>query len=304
MRWMGPTGTEGRHSIGDVAELTGVAPGTLRAWETRYGVVSPSRTSTAYRSYSDDDVEVVRRMRVLVDSGIPARRAARMAGEASPVTAQESPGGPVAPGTPATAGSPLADHGTLTRVAARFDPVALQQALDEAFSLASVDRVIDDWLMPSLGVLGAAWEAGDVDVAGEHFVSSAVMRRLAALFEASGAQGPRVLVGLPPGSRHELPVLAFAVCLLRAGLDVLYLGPDVPLDSWPAVVRASAPRAVVISAAHSRDVEAASSTAEVLHDAGVPVVYVGGHAAGDVTGATPLPARLSSAAQLVRSALR
>lgn len=298
---MGSTGTEGRHSIGDVAELTGVAAGTLRAWETRYGVVTPSRTTTAYRSYSDHDVEVVRRMRVLVDSGIPARRAARMAGEAPAATAVEAPEAPTAP---ATSGSPLGDHGTLTRVAARFDPVALQDALDEAFSLASVDRVIDEWLMPSLGVLGAAWEAGEVDVAGEHFVSSAVMRRLAALFEASGAQGPRVLVGLPPRSRHELPVLAFAVCLRRAGLDVLYLGADVPLESWPAVVRASAPRAAVISAAHSRDVEAATATAGVLRDAGVPVVYVGGHAAGDVTGATPLPSRLSAAAQLVRSALR
>ena len=295
---MGSTGTEGRHSIGDVVELTGVAAGTLRAWETRYGVVSPSRTSTSYRSYSDDDVEVVRRMRVLVESGIPARRAARLAGEAA-----EEPEPPV-PAAAETSGSPLADHQTLTRVAARFDPVALQEALDEAFSLASVDRVIDDWLMPSLGVLGAAWESGEVDVASEHFVSSAVMRRLAALFEASGAQGPRVLVGLPPQSRHELPVLAFAVCLRRAGLDVLYLGADVPLESWPAVVRASSPRAVVISAAHSRDVEAATATAGVLHEAGVPAVYVGGHAAGDVIGATPLPSRLSAAAQLVRSALR
>ncbi len=142
-----------------------------------------------------------------------------------------------------------------------------------------------------------------MDVAAEHFVSAAVMRRLAALFEATGSHGPRVLVGLPPKCRHELPLLAFAVCLRRAGLDVIYLGADMPLESWSAVVRASAPRGAVISAGHSRDVEAATATAETLRSNGVPVVYVGGRAATEIPGGTPLPSRLSVAADLVSTAL-
>jgi DNA-binding transcriptional MerR regulator/methylmalonyl-CoA mutase cobalamin-binding subunit len=287
-----------RYSIGDVAELTGVATGTLRAWETRYALVTPTRTASAYRSYDDGDVEMFRRMRVLVDSGVPARRAARMAGDVGSVDGTSSAD------TEAAAGSLLGDHETLTRIAARFDPVALQRTLDEAFSLASVESVIDNWLMPSLTRLGEAWEIGQVDVAAEHFVTAAVMRRLAALFEATGSHGPRVLVGLPPKCRHELPLLAFAVCLRRAGVDVIYLGADMPLESWEAVVRASSPRAAVISAGHSRDVEAATATAETLRSHGVPVVYVGGHAAKDIPGGTPLPPRLSAAADVVSTALR
>ena len=287
-----------RYTIGDVAELTGVATSTLRAWETRYALVTPTRTASAYRSYGDDDVEVFRRMRLLVDSGVPARRAARMASDPDSVPAH------TVDTTHASAGSLLGDHEMLTRIAARFDPLALQRTLDEAFSLASVESVVDGWLMPSLTRLGAAWEAGELDVAAEHFVSAAVMRRLAALFEASGSHGPRVLVGLPPKSRHELPLLAFAVCLRRAGVDVIYLGADMPLASWPAVVQAGAPRAAVISAGHSRDVAAATATTDMLRNNGVPVVYVGGHAATDVPGGTPLPPRLSAAADLVKTALR
>ena len=286
-----------RYSIGDVAELTGVSTSTLRAWETRYALVSPARTASDYRSYDDGDVEVFRRMRVLVDSGVPARRASRMAGDPASVDTASSVV------TSAPAGSLLADHEMITLIAARFDPVALQRTLDEAFSLASVESVVDDWLMPSLKRLGEAWEAGEVDVAAEHFVSAAVMRRLAALFEATGSHGPRVLVGLPPKCRHELPLLAFAVCLRRAGLDVIYLGADMPLESWSAVVRASAPRGAVISAGHSRDVEAATATAETLRSNGVPVVYVGGRAATEIPGGTPLPSRLSVAADLVSTAL-
>jgi len=298
-----------RYSIGDVAELTGIGTSTLRAWESRYAVVTPARTAAAYRSYSADDVDVFRRMRLLVDSGVPARRAARLATDPASV-APVAPDASVAavasagPAADASAPSPLRDHDALTRIAARFDPVALQGALDEAFSLASVERVLDDWLMPSLRRLGAAWESGEVDVAAEHFVSAAVMRRLAALFEASASPGPRVLVGLPPKSRHELPLLAFAVCLRRSGLDVVYLGADVPLESWPAAVRASGPHAAVIAARHAGDVDAAAAVTEVLRANGVPVVYVGGHAATEVAGGTPLTATISEAARLVSAALR
>lgn len=287
-----------RHSIGDVAALTGVSAGTLRAWENRYGLVAPSRTAAAYRSYSPADVETVRRMRVLVDSGVPARRAAALA--RTPVSAPPTPSD--APTTDHGA-SPLSEHEALTRIAAQFDPVALHRVLDEVFAQASAERVIDEWLMPSLRVLGRAWETGEVDVAAEHFVSAAVTRRLAALFEASGSRGPRVLVGLPPQARHELPVLAFAVCLRRAGVDVVYLGADVPLLSWPRVVEASAPRAAVIAATHSRDIEPATATVAALHHAGVRVVYVGGNAAHEVAGGIPLPTRLTLAADLVHTAL-
>jgi DNA-binding transcriptional MerR regulator len=122
-------------SIGDVAELTGVATSTLRAWESRYDLVAPARTASAHRSYSNDDVEVFRRMRVLVDSAVPARRAARMAADPASVPtpsglAQEE----------VRSGSPLSDHEALTRIAVQFDPVALQRTLDEAFSLASGHR--------------------------------------------------------------------------------------------------------------------------------------------------------------------
>src|SRR3954453_18744882 len=43
-------------SIGELAELTGVAVATLRAWETRYGFPSPRRASRGHRRYSRHEV--------------------------------------------------------------------------------------------------------------------------------------------------------------------------------------------------------------------------------------------------------
>jgi len=41
----------------------------LRAWERRYGIVSPDRTASGYRQFDDAAVDRIRTMRRLVDDG-------------------------------------------------------------------------------------------------------------------------------------------------------------------------------------------------------------------------------------------
>ena len=48
-------------AIKDVAERTGLAAGTIRMWEKRYGVPEPTRAGSGYRMYSQQDVELLRR---------------------------------------------------------------------------------------------------------------------------------------------------------------------------------------------------------------------------------------------------
>jgi MerR family transcriptional regulator, light-induced transcriptional regulator len=49
-------------AIKDVAERTGIAAGTIRMWEQRYGFPAPDRTASGYRRYSSEDVEAIRRV--------------------------------------------------------------------------------------------------------------------------------------------------------------------------------------------------------------------------------------------------
>ena len=61
-------------AIKDVAERTGLAPGTIRMWEQRYGVPVPGRAESGYRVYTADDVELLRRAVSLRERGwsVPA----------------------------------------------------------------------------------------------------------------------------------------------------------------------------------------------------------------------------------------
>jgi DNA-binding transcriptional MerR regulator len=46
-------------SIGDLAERTGLAPATLRMWETRHGFPVPHRLESGHRRYREEDVAAI-----------------------------------------------------------------------------------------------------------------------------------------------------------------------------------------------------------------------------------------------------
>lgn len=258
------------YTIKRAAELTGLSVATLRAWERRYGIVSPQRTDSGYRLYDAAAVRALSVMNSLVQEGWTPKFAAA---EAQRRLGAEGPDGPgPAPGEPArgrpapvvatglrrekASGEPAnAELEALVDAASRLDAAALADLLDDAFSRGSFESVVDGWLMPALRVLGDAWARGRVSVAGEHVASYAVQRRLAAAYEAAAQRsgGPRILVGLPPGARHELGLLAFATAARRVGLSTVYVGADLPAEDWAAAVTANDAVCVVLSVPSARD---------------------------------------------------
>jgi methanogenic corrinoid protein MtbC1 len=265
------------YSVKHAAAMTGIPADTLRMWERRYGVVEPVRSAGGYRLYDDAAIARLSAMGALVAAGWSPRLAAEQ------VTSGTTPGSAVGPPDDSAAAvvptETLGDRGVLVALAAQFDAHALERVLAEMFDRPDFEHVADNWLMPALRALGGAWHRGEVSVAGEHFVSAAVQRRLAAAYDSAVADpdGPRVVVGLARGSRHELGVLAFAVALRRAGLGVLYVGADLPAETWVVTATGQRPAAVVIGVPSSDDVPAVRDTVAALVAATPELeVFVGG----------------------------
>ena len=255
-----------------VSEQLGLAPATLRAWEQRYGIVHPTRSEGGYRLYDDNDLDTLQAMADLVTAGMQPAQAAEqlLSGRSAPARA-------LTRDTDVHAGLP--DPAALIAASRGYDSRALEDTLDAAFAAAGFEYVIDEWLMAALVPVGQAWVAGHLDIAQEHFISAAVMRRLTAAFAAAGhARGGRhVITGLAPGATHEIATLAFATMLRRAGLRVTYLGPDLPGPSWVQAVSTIHPDAVVIGAPRARDTQAATDIVQALRETAPHVaVYIGG----------------------------
>ncbi|WP_210648998.1 MerR family transcriptional regulator [Nocardioides sp. SYSU D00065] len=277
------------YTVGRAAELTGVPSGTLRKWEQRYGVVAPHRSPGNYRLYDDEAVRRLSVMRSLVEAGWSAQEAARHVVHDAAAAESALPRPEVPSSDPRFA--------ALVECARSFDGPRLERLLAQAFADADLVSLVDDWFLPSMVHLGNAWQRGEITVAGEHFVTAAMHRRLAHAFQSlppARDGGPRVVVGLARGSRHELGVLSFAVVLRSRGVAVTYLGGDLPLEAWVGTVSLVAPEAAVLSVPTVEDLPAVREVTEAL--APLTAVLLGGAHQAQVEGPEHLGHRAGAAA--------
>ena len=232
--------TNGDHNvrIGELGRRVGLKPELLRAWERRYSVLRPTRTSGGLRLYSAADERRVRAMQTRIAGGLSPAEAARL------VLADDDPAGT------AHSGPPLERQLERLRIALdHFDATEANAALDGLLSSFVLDTVLEDVVLPYLQELGARWEAGAATIAQEHFASSLLRARLAGLargWEAGG--GPLALLACAPGEQHDLPLLTFGLALRGRGWRIAYLGADTPTDSIADAARELDPAAVVVSA--------------------------------------------------------
>jgi DNA-binding transcriptional MerR regulator len=69
------------YSIGAVARMLEIPTSTLRAWEERYALIKPLRSSGSQRLYSRAQVERLRYLKSQIDSGVSAADAHRLLSE-------------------------------------------------------------------------------------------------------------------------------------------------------------------------------------------------------------------------------
>ncbi|MDF1764440.1 MAG: MerR family transcriptional regulator, partial [Oleibacter sp.] len=58
-----------------VSNETGVNAITLRAWERRYGLITPKRTEKGHRLYTENDILLIKQVVSLLERGIPISQA-------------------------------------------------------------------------------------------------------------------------------------------------------------------------------------------------------------------------------------
>jgi MerR family transcriptional regulator, light-induced transcriptional regulator len=292
------------YTIKQAAERTGIAIPTIRMWERRYGVVSPTRTPGGYRLYDDDSIARLAAMHYLVerDGWRPSQAADRIRTAPQAEVLQLAADGRgrdgMATAEAGTAVSPAIE--AIVDATRRLDLRSIDATLDETFAGQRFEAAMDSVVFPALRGIGDAWSRRELDVAREHAASETVRRRIAHYFDAAAqnAGGATVVIGLPPGSRHELGAFAFAVAARRAGLDVVYLGADVPLEAWRQTIRDTDPGAVVVAVVARDDARRANDVVRELYADGARLVAVGGPSARairDDLGALPLPDRIEEA---------
>ncbi|NMM25422.1 MAG: cobalamin B12-binding domain-containing protein [Phycicoccus sp.] len=266
--------------IGELSRRVGVSEHVLRAWETRYGLLSPARSAGGFRLYSEDDENRVRRMQAHLANGLAAAQAATAAiAEDQSGTISRHPQA-VIDAAPQADLAECADG--LRQALDEMDEPAAQAMLDRLFTDFTVETVLRDALMPYLHDLGARWAEGAVSVGQEHFASHVVRSRLTGLARGWGnGRGPRALLACPPDEVHDLALLVFGIVLNRRGWRVQYLGASTPLPDMIQVTAQTRPSLVVLAATTPERFEAVLPELSTLAEM-APLVLAGAGATAEL----------------------
>ena len=247
-----------RHSIGVVADRTGLSVHQLRAWERRHDAVEPERTEGGHRLYTDADLH---RLELLADLTDRGRRIGQLAGlPTEELTAllerdRRREGEPAEP-EPTAEAPGLADaRQEAIEAIESFDADGLEATVRRASLKHGLRTFVDELVVPVLTEVGTRWHGGELGVAQEHLASGVFSRALQHILEGSAtdANAPAIVVATPSGHRHEIGAMIAAAVAGSEGWKVLFLGADLPADEIVRTVREVGARAVALSLVYGAD---------------------------------------------------
>ncbi|MEZ6187369.1 MAG: MerR family transcriptional regulator [Planctomycetota bacterium] len=238
-----------------ISERTGISPSLLRAWERRHGLLEPERTDGGHRLYTETDLQVLQRIRQLLDQGrsigelASLGRKALLSPSLPPLAAPKAPPPRPQPTVVEPGLSGLRDR--IVDAAVDLEEAELQRALDACFAQVAPTTALDYVVFPALHEVGERWARGECSVAGEHLISAKVVGRLIKLLEvanpSAGPDVPRAICACLPDEQHVIGALAVAYHLARRGYHVHYLGAAMPLPDLERSCQVLRPRVVALS---------------------------------------------------------
>jgi MerR family transcriptional regulator, light-induced transcriptional regulator len=232
------------YRIRTVAEMTGIPRNTLIAWERRYGVVRPTRHENGYRSYSDEDISRLVRIKNAQAAGLKISEAMALLGQEE---AGLAPGHGVALPSADDQLASLKDD--LVGKLIQYDKDAAHRIIAQLTPIP-FSRRLEAVYFPALRDIGDRWERGEISIVQEHYASSILRAHFASLLVSVGPSNPRAphaACTTFPDDQHELSALALAIQLSLDGCRVSYLGPNLPVGEVIAFVREQDPRLLCVS---------------------------------------------------------
>ncbi|PCC69786.1 Predicted cobalamin binding protein [Nannocystis exedens] len=221
--------------------MTGVSAATLRAWERRYGLPAPRRSSSAYRLYSDRDVERIRRVRELCDAGMAPSEAART------VLATDDEA--------AVAARVEADNDELAvqrilEAVDHFDPDRIEAAVKSSLFLGPAVTLFERVFSPALVQIGERWARGSISVAQEHLAAEILgntMRFLLRLVQPEHARR-QVVLACFADEEHTGPLYGVGMRLATWSVKSIVLGARTPPEAVRHTIEQLRPDIVGLSA--------------------------------------------------------
>lgn len=267
------------YNLKAVIKEVGINPVTLRAWERRYDLLKPKRTTGGHRLYSRQDIEMLKWLIDRQAEGLSISSAIEM-WKSQPPEYRDRIQGVQTPvpeiGTGDSTLDTLCDRWVSACLS--FDDLTANRVLDEAFAITAPEMIIDKVILKGLARVGESWYKNTVSVQQEHFTSAIAARRIHTLLTAVAppTRPGQILAACPPGEEHDFVLLIISYLLRRRGWEVVYLGSNVPLIDLDTTIRSTSPVLFLSAAQTLKSAASLKNLAEYMITQAVPMAYGGG----------------------------
>ncbi|MGS0754846.1 MerR family transcriptional regulator [Roseateles sp. GG27B] len=224
----------GLPGIAAVERDLGISKDTLRVWERRYGFPAPLRDAAGERVYPAEQVQRLRLLKRLLDSGHRPGRVVPadidlLALLALPPEPQKAAA--AKQGSSSVAAEELERYLDLLRA---HDVEGLRRALSQALLRMGLGPCVMNLMAPLTTQVGACWMRGELEIFEEHVYTESLQQVLRQAVQAipplALAERPRVLLTTLVGESHGLGLLMVEAMLTLEGCQCLSLGVQTPVD--------------------------------------------------------------------------
>jgi DNA-binding transcriptional MerR regulator len=222
-------------TIKDLENLSGIKAHTIRIWEQRYSFLSPNRTDTNIRVYSNEELKTILNIALLNKYGFKISHIDQMNQEElkskilslSNLQAQQER---------------IVNEMINCMIDVDFEK--FESILDEHISKGGVERSITHIIFPFLERVGILWVTNHINPAQEHLITNIIRQKLILGIEKVNSifsSSKLCILFLPEGEHHEMGLLFMHYLLKSKGVKVIYLGANVPIKDIEYLCKLKSP---------------------------------------------------------------
>ena len=230
-----------RYSIKDLENYTQIKAHTIRIWEQRYQLLTPKRTETNIRYYSEEDLKDILNINLLYKNGYKISKIAML----SKVEITEAASSIIQQNHANT--GPL-EINKLISATSSMDQNKIIEILENCLTKLGMDQLFSSVLVPVLHKIGELWQVNTITIAHEHLFSN-LIRDFFILKTVELRDIPtnnkRAILFLPAHEEHELSLLYYHYILKKEGYHCYYLGNTLPIHDLEKSINQIKPNLLV-----------------------------------------------------------
>lgn len=241
---MDATPSNWHYNITQVSEITGLSKQVIRKWEERYQLVQPKRLENGHRVYSDNDLQLLLKVRNLSQQGYSIKQAAIMVREQ---TTNKKP----LISSPISMKEEMNDFTLLLlEKGTHCNETELNRLLQQANHSLGLTKFLSHVVIPFLKEVGSRWERKEWTEYQES-VSTMVVRDYLVQLRRNyycKEDAPLMMGACLPGEYHEVPLHILLLQAMMHGWRSFLVGSSPAIGAIESLVQQFQPKVVLLSA--------------------------------------------------------